>query len=212
MPPTVPLLIPLHLLVGLLFAAAAGDSFREGHSPFGRQLLAVLSFQLIVGWPLAAYFAVVHADWSWMYLADPATLPRFALPLALGFDLLALLSGWFGGWLLLRAGKTRALALTTLTIALGILVADVALRGRVFRDATLEGFERGESLPMYRTRLLWVVLVACTGFALAAASAAKTIASEGRAHARPSPPPSQAASEQPPSQTIEPPPAEPPSA
>ena len=107
--PTVPFDLIFSVSIGLIFAACARVQFLGGGTPWGRELAAVLSFETIIFWPVALYFLLVHPAWSWMYLVDPARLPRGVSVLVLVADVAALLGGYLLGWALLRTRRERLL-------------------------------------------------------------------------------------------------------
>jgi hypothetical protein len=168
------------VLVGLCFAAAAQVQFREGRSPWGRELLAVLSFEGIVAWPTTAYFYLVHPDWSWMYLLDPASLPRGLLALVLAAHAVALVGGYLLGWWMIRRwgqrGAWGAPAGAALVLIIGVLIG----HARIFRYGTYASFHRGQWLPLREVKLGWVFAPILLGIAVAVVAVGWTLYSQGR--------------------------------
>jgi hypothetical protein len=148
----------------------------------------VLSFEAIIGWPAAIYFYLVHADWSWMYRVDPASLPRGVLPLVLAAELVAMLAGYLGGWALVRRRGERALHLA-LGITFLLLLIGVAIhRSRIVVYGSYGAFRRHEALvPLGQVKLAWSLAGIGAGVLGAAAAVAWTLYTQGRRNAKAAP-------------------------
>ena len=100
--PSVPFSLLSGLALGLLFAWAARSQFRDGRAPWGREMHAVASYQILIRWPLLAYFFLAHREWSLLYTVPAAHLWAALLLVLLPLDAAALAGGYVGGWALLR--------------------------------------------------------------------------------------------------------------
>jgi hypothetical protein len=168
------------VVLGLAFASAAVNQFREGRSPWGRELLAVLSFEAIVLWPVAIYLYLVHPDWSWMYWVDPASLPRGLLGLVLAAWLVALLGGYLGGWALIRRRGQRSAWVALGAGAATWLTAVLVAHARISRYGTYAAFHQGKAVPLGTVKLAWVLPAIVIGVIAAAAAVGWTLYSQGR--------------------------------
>ncbi len=167
-------------MLGLCFAVAAGSQFREGRSPWGRELLAVASFAAIVLWPTASYLYLVHADWSWMYWVDPATLPRGMLVLVLLAWAVAVVGGYLGGWALIRRKGDRAGLIALGGGAAVALLAVLLGRARIFRYGSYAAFHHGQAAPLSEVKLAWTLPPIVVGVGVAAAAVCWNLYSQGR--------------------------------
>jgi hypothetical protein len=170
----------LGVALGLLFAACARPQAREGGALFGRELAALLFFVAAIRWPVAIYLLLVHADWSWLYVVDPAHLGRAALVIVLALDLAAVLGGFWLGFHFARRGRDRALfgALAG-AFALPLLLS-LVLHHRLGAYASYAEFHAGHSLSLHDVKLGWVLPGLALGTAFAAAAVAWSLWSHGR--------------------------------
>lgn len=180
MVPTIPFDLFFSVFAGLCFATAAMVQFREGRSPWGRELLAVVSFEGIVVWPTSIYFYLVHPDWSWMYFVDPARLPAGVLALVLGAHLVALLGGYLGGWMLIRRRGDKAAVLAVAGGAVLLSLVALFTRARLFRYGTYAGFHHGQTQPLSEVKLFWVLGPIAVGVLVSAVAVGWTLFSQGR--------------------------------
>lgn len=173
--------------MGLAFAYAARRQFREGRSPWGPELRMVLSYELLIVWPIALYLYWVHGDWDLLYRYDPGALPRGTAPALLLLLTVALLAGYLGGRALVRRrGGERNLAWAVAAGTAATVIALVAGRARLFVYGTYAGFRRGDVVPLSETRLPWAIAIALVGAGAAAWLVAIAIASESPRRVRPS--------------------------
>lgn len=168
------------ILCGLGFAACARQQFREGHSPWGRELMLVLSFVALILLPVATYFYYVYQDWSWMYFVDPKTLPFGVGVLVLSAYPIALVGAYLGGWALLRVRREKVLY----AIAGGLLLVAVIL-GAVFRrrlgaSGSYADWHAGHPGAFTAGKLSWALGITWPGVVLAAVLVGWNLWSEGR--------------------------------
>ena len=183
--PTVPFSFLAGLLLGLLFAWSARNQFRDGRQPWGRELRAVVSYQVIIRWPLVTYFFIAHRQWTLMSSAPAAPAPVALLLLILPLDAAALIGGYAGGWWLLRRRGEAALRSALGAAAVFLLIFVLLARGRLFHDfdgAPPGALAGGRSIA--DIRLLWVLLVVTVGALVAAWEVQRTLVYESRRKAR----------------------------
>jgi hypothetical protein len=178
--PTVPFDLIFSVFVGLVFAACARAQFANGGSPWGRELVAVLSFEAIIVWPVALYFYLVHPAWSWMYFVDPARLPAGVTPLVLLAYVAMLLSGYLAGWALLHARKERIVYAALAGLALALVVFLVVCRGRVSHTGTYAEYHAGHALALGEGKLGWALAATATGVAIAVVLVGFTLWEQGK--------------------------------
>jgi hypothetical protein len=164
----------------LVFAACARTQFTSGGSPWGRELMAVLSFEAIIVWPVALYFYVVHPAWSWMYFVDPARLPTGVSLLVLLGYVATLLGGYLGGWALLRARKDKILWGVLAGLGLALVVFLIACRARVAHSGTFEEYHAGHALSVGEGKLGWALAATSTGVAIAIVLVGFTLWEQGK--------------------------------
>lgn len=179
--------LPLAALFGLVFASCARPELRESASPWGRELYAVASFELLARWPVAIYLLAVHGAWTWAYLTDPAPLSASAAVLALVADLACLIAGYGVGWTLLKRRQIRAARITTGAAALVALVIALVLHARLGRDGRYADFQAGHAPSIGATRLALVLAACAIGQLLSAGLVGWTLFSHGRRAAAASP-------------------------
>lgn len=178
--PTVPFSLLCGLLLGLLFAWAARNQFRDGRLPWGRELRAVVSYQVLIRWPLVTYFFVLHREWSFLDTVSASRLPLSLLLVILPLDAAALLIGYVGGWALLKRRGAGALQLANLGAAVALGTFVVVLRNRLLHEGDAVALARGTAPLITRGRLLWVLLVVTAGACAAAFEVYRTLVSESR--------------------------------
>ena len=178
--PTVPFDLIFSVFVGLVFAACARAQFAGGVSPWGRELMAVLSFEAIIVWPVALYFYLVHPAWSWMYFVDPARLPAGVTLLVLLAYVATLMAGYLGGWALLRARKERIVYAVLAALALALVVFLVVCRGRVSHTGTYGEYHAGHALALGEGKLGWALAATSTGVIIAIVLVGFTLWEQGK--------------------------------
>ncbi len=187
---TIPLDLILGLWFGLFFAWCARAQFRDGAPPWGRDLAAVGSFALLGLVPVELYLCLVHPDWSWMYLVDPAHLGGGVAALVAAALTAALLTGWGVGWQLVKRKRAAALggALAGAPLV-GGAIAFLA-RGRLAAVGSFAEFHAGHARPLFDVKLGWVLCALAAGILAQAAAVSWTLWAHGRralAAARPQP-------------------------
>lgn len=168
------------MLFGLVFAACARQQFMNGADPWGRELVAVLSFEAILAWPIALYFYLVFPDWSLMYLTRPEKLPwGFALLVVLG-NALTLVGGYLAGWALLRARKPKVVHGAIGGVALALLLFAVLTRGRLGASGTYEQFHAGDAVGIGQGKLLFSLIATTVATGAAIALVGRTLWEQGK--------------------------------
>lgn len=178
--PTVPFDLIFSVFVGLVFAACARVQFTNGSSPWGREVIAVLSFEAIIVWPVALYFYTVHPAWSWMYFVDPARLPWGVSVLVLLGYVATLVGGYLAGWALLHARRERLLYAAIGLLALVLVVFLVVCRGRVSHAGTYDEYHQGHALALGEGKLGWALAATSTGVAIAIVLVGFTLWEQGK--------------------------------
>lgn len=147
----------------MLFAWCARQQFRNGGSPWGRELAAVLSFGGIILWPVGVYYYVVFPDWSWMYFVDPARLPWGASVLVfLGYGI-TLVGGYLLGWALLRTHQEKVLYGVGGALGLAMLVFMIIYRERLWSHGTFAEYHHDLALPLRESKLGWALPATALG-------------------------------------------------
>lgn len=165
--PTIPLTLLAGLLVGLVFAWAARGPFHDGRNPWGDEVRAVASYELVIRWPLLVYYFLAHREWSLMYLVRADHLPGWLLVLLLPLDAAALLGGYLAGWSLLRRRARSQLQLVIGGVALAVFLLALFTRDRLVRDCETATFGV-DGHPPVDAKLVAASLVILCGSALAA--------------------------------------------
>ena len=178
--PTIPFDLIFSVFVGLVFAACARLQFSAGESPWGRELMAVLSFEAIIVWPVALYYAFVHPAWSWMYFVDPAKLPWGVTVLVLLGYAATLLGGYLGGWALARAHKEKLLYGAIALVGVVLVVVLIACRGRLAHAGTYEEFQAGRALSVGEGKIGWALAATSTGVIIAIVLVGFTLWEQGK--------------------------------
>ena len=178
--PTVPFDLILSVSIGLVFAACARVQFSSGGSPWGRELMAVLSFEAIIFWPVALYFILVHPAWSWMYLVDPSRLPAGVALLVLVADVAALLGGYLAGWALLRARREKVLYAILGGAGLILILFLIFCRQRLLHDGSFEAYHAGHANSVGESKIGWALAATSTGTAVAAVLVGFTLWEQGK--------------------------------
>ena len=177
---TVPFDLIFSVFIGLVFSACARQQFSGGAAPWGRELMAVLSFEAIILWPVALYYYLVYPDWSWMYFVDPHKLPwGVSLLVMLGY-VATLLGGYLAGWAILRARKPRVLYGALGGVALFLLVFALVGRGRLANNGTFDEYHAGHAPGVTEGKLIWALAVTALGVAAAIALVGFTLREQGK--------------------------------
>ncbi|MEO6953537.1 MAG: hypothetical protein ABI321_17170 [Polyangia bacterium] len=153
----IPLQLVGSLLVGLVFALAAHRQAADGRSPFARNGLVPVFYQLVLVTPAVLYLGLVHPAWSWLFLVPPERLPFGIVGLALVGTAAAEAGGYLVGWQLLKLGRRREVSIATAVLGLVLLVALVLLRARVGHAGTYAEFELAMSPSLAARKLGWAV-------------------------------------------------------
>lgn len=158
----------LHLALGLGFAFAGRDRIRAD-GPFAPPaFLLVLIHVGLVTAPVTLYFYAAHADWSWLYVVDPARVPGLAIVPLVVAHALVLVGGWYAGAWLVRTDRKRVLLYVILGVAIAFLIGFVIALGRLTTATTYAGYLAGTSGGLMSVELGWALLVS---FAASAAAA-----------------------------------------
>jgi hypothetical protein len=170
----------LAVCLGQAFAACARPELRESAPPWGRELGAVLSFELLARWPVMIYLAAVHPAWSWAYATDPAELPASVTVLVLLADVALLLGGYGVGWTLLRRRHVRIARIALGALAAATIAVTALLHARLGRYGSFADFHAGHALPIGETKLAWVLAAGLLGQLASAAIVGWTLFAHGR--------------------------------
>ena len=191
---SVPIDLIVSLWVGLLFAACARKQLRDGAGVSARfwqgplmgwELIAVLAFVAIVRWPVALYEGLVHADWSLLYLVDPARLPSVTSAIVLVAHLACVLGGYGGGVWLVRRRLDHLLFASVGAVAVVACAIAFGCRARLGTYTSYANFHSGHRVPLSEGRLPWLLLVTWAGESLAVAATGWMLWSQGRLPAGP---------------------------
>jgi hypothetical protein len=149
------------LLFGIGFALIARDRIRAD-GPFAPPafLYVVLHTGMIVA-PIALYFYLVHPEWAWMYLVDPAKLSGLAvLPLVVGHAALVG-GGWYAGAFMIRTDRKKPLLYVLGGVALIALIMIALSWARLSHAATYAGWHLGEAgrVGLFSVELGYAVMV-----------------------------------------------------
>lgn len=150
-------------LVGLALALAAYWQFEQGRAPFGREAWVPLLFQLLVVTPSVIYLGLAFPDWSWLYLVEPLRLPFGVITLSVIGTAVAELSGYLGGWALLRARRRRELLGVMGVATLALIVAILVLRERLGHAGTYAEYASGQAVPIAERKLGWALSIIGAG-------------------------------------------------
>jgi len=150
-----------NLLSGLGFAWLARDRIRAD-GPFAPPafLYIVLHAGMIVA-PIALYFYLVHPEWAWMYLVDPAKLSGLAvLPLVVGHAALVG-GGWYAGAFMIRTDRKKPMLYVLGGVAVIALIVVALSWARLSHAATYAGWKLGEAgrVGLFSVELGYAVMV-----------------------------------------------------
>lgn len=176
----VPLQLVISLFVGLALALSASVQFEQGRSPFGREIWVPVLYHGLIVTPMVVYAGLVHPDWSWMYLVDPARLPLGTIVLVVLGTGAAELGGYLGGWALLRAGHKRELWLAALGVLGLALALGIAARQRLGQSGTFAEFAVGAAVPIGTRKLGWALGVSGVGAVVALVLSLRFLVDQGR--------------------------------
>ncbi len=187
----VPIDLLLSTLLGLAFAACARRQLIEANDPAARffegalgwELLAVVSFVALARGPVALYFAVVHTDWSFLYLVEPSRLPTGTAVLLLLAHLACVLGGWGAGLWLARRRLDGALAGAIGGVALAALALALGWHERLGSDTTFAGYRDGLRPPLGAAKLPWLLATTTLGQLVSAAGVGWMLLGQGPSHA-----------------------------
>jgi hypothetical protein len=178
----------MEMWLGAAFAWCAAPRLRaDGVWSHPAALLPVL-YGIIVLAPSTAYLYLAYPDWSWLYLVDAGRVPRLAVIPAVSASVAAVVAGWAigGRVLVVRGGRGRPHgARRRLAAGLGVGAAAVALmalllRHRLVHAGSLADYQAGRAVPLFDTKLGFVLVALIIG----ALAAAGFVAAELRRDAR----------------------------
>lgn len=138
---TIPFNFFFCLLAGLSLCACARTQLISGAQPWRADLFGpILSFAGLTAAPVAIYLYVAYPDWSWMYLINPARLPRGTGLAVVVATTLMVPAGYLLGWALLRLLSVRGLFGVLGAVAMGLALGMVAGERRFFFLGRYEDF------------------------------------------------------------------------
>lgn len=130
---TIPFNLVFGLLAGLTLCACARTQLQSGAPPWQSDLLLpVVSFAVLTTAPVSLYLYLAYPEWSWMYLLDPARLPRATGLAVVVTTTLMVPVGFLLGWVLLRLLQSRGLFGILGGLAMGLLLIVIAGQRRFF--------------------------------------------------------------------------------
>lgn len=113
--------------------------------------------------PTTLYFYLAHPDWSWLYLVDPARIPKLLVVSLVAVKAAALLGGYGAGVKLVRLGRDKV-ALYAAGGGFGLLtLLAFLLRHRLFRYASYEQFHQGFAISLGEVKLGYVLVAVTIG-------------------------------------------------
>jgi hypothetical protein len=138
---TIPFNLVFGLLAGLGLCACARTQLQSGTPPWQSDLLLpVVSFAVLTTTPVSLYLYLAYPDWSWMYLLEPARLPR-ATGLAVVVTITLMVPvGYLLGWASLRLFQARGLFGLLGGLAMGLALIVIAGQRRFFYLGRYEDF------------------------------------------------------------------------
>jgi hypothetical protein len=140
----------------------------------------VLLFLGMVLAPASLYFYLVHPAWSWLYLVDPARVPRVVVLTVLAAQAAALMGGYYGAARLVRAGKEIGLRIGLAAGAVVLLVLLLLARGRITSYGSYAQYHDGQALGIMAVKLGYVLIAVVIGSSSAAAVVAWELYRDGR--------------------------------
>ncbi len=167
--PAILIALVLDLWLGGLFAWCARARIVTGGPWSQPSATLVALFGAIILCPTTAYLYLAHPDWSWMYLVDPARVPRLSVVPVVGAGAGALAGGYYGAARILREARDGRLlpALLGAVAALGLLAGFLA-RGRLMRFGSYGDVHAGRALPLAEVKLGYVLVAVIVGTTAAA--------------------------------------------
>ena len=168
------------MLIGLVLALAAFSQFENGRSPFGRTVWVPLLYQILVVTPALLYFGFVHPDWTWLYLVDPRRLPAGITILFVLATAAALLGGYLGGWVLLRARHRQALMGIIAVGGAALLSALFVFRDRLRHAGSYLEFTTGNAPLLAERKLGWSLGLVAGGLIIALLLSVRFLVAQGQ--------------------------------
>ncbi len=162
-----------------MLSLAAHRQAAEGRSPFTRDGLVPLFYQVVLVTPAVLYLGLVHTAWSWLYLVEPERLPFGIVGLAVVGTAAAEAGGYLVGWTALRLRHRRELTISAIALGIFLLVALVMLRARVGHAGTFTEFALGMAPPLGARKLGWAVVIIDVGLVAGLILSASFLVQEG---------------------------------
>jgi hypothetical protein len=136
--------------------------------------------------PATAYVYLAHPDWWWLYLLDPARVPRLFVIPTLAATAAALFGGYHGVGRMIaaRTPGRQVLAVLGAGGAVSLLLVTLA-RDRLLHVGTYDGYHAGRAASLFQVKLGFVLVALAAGLCAAVGYVAWEIWRDGhRAHAR----------------------------
>lgn len=155
--------VPVAFAVGSLFADAAGEQLRTGHSKYFYQALAENNIYqaLFFSW-IPLYFLVNYFGWETTYMWWPkgsVTAYPLYIPIFTAVFFLAANLGYLLGSSLVRAGKVAANRVVYLVILFYAAVWILAQPGRSMHVGSYEQWRQGLAPWFYQDRTFLIALI-----------------------------------------------------
>jgi len=166
---SIPFDIAFGFAAGSAIALAAKRPLVRTHEPVRSRYFAVAAlFGAAAMTPRGLIFYLVAPDWSLMYFANPAHLPKLMmLPLLILLYAGAPVAGFLTAHRLMRLERT--VFLTSMMIVLALALAAILILGghRILTVAYYDAFHLGaETIPIFRSRLAVALPLAATSIAV----------------------------------------------
>lgn len=139
-----------------------------------------LLYQGLVVTPAILYLGFVHPDWTWLYLVNPQRLPSGITVLSVLASAAALLGGYLGGWILLRARRRRELMGACALLIVGLGAVLLVLRDRLGHAGTFADYAAGEAARLTERKLGWALGVIVPGTLAALVLSLRFLVVQGR--------------------------------
>lgn len=168
------------LWLGTFFGFCARERVKAD-GPWSQPAISlVLLFLVMIIVPGALYFYLAHPSWSWLYLFNPAKMPRVAVFTVLVGHAGALVGGYTLAGRLVRAGQELPLRIGLASAVAVIVLIALLLRGRLLHYGTYAQWKAGQALPLMSVKLGYVLIAVLIGAGAAAAVVAIELLRDGR--------------------------------
>ena len=130
--------------------------------------------------PITLYLHLAHPAWSWLYMVNPDDVPGLAIVPILVAHGGAVVTGWYVGARLLRAGKGKAALYSLGGGALVALLATAIAWRRIGAYGTYEAYHGGLAHDLWDVKLGYVLVGLVVGTGAAAGYVALELSRDSR--------------------------------